>query len=206
MKPSASFRSWKPTSPAATSPHADYLKRMQEVLKNSQNVIIDPSGKGSGVVPYLPLPEVQRRQRRTRDEQAGARDRRRCRRGAVVRAAERDIHRAADRAGVDPAVRQPGRGRTRARTQFKVPFIQNVEFFDRRILDLDPPVQEVLLSDQKRINVDAFARSHSRSPAFPPAGADQCQLPADLRQPHQLGAADRDRRGQPRRPAVRSTR
>ena len=42
--------------------------------------------------------------------------------------------------------------------KFKVPFIQNVEFFDRRILDLDPPVQEVLLSDQKRINVDAFAR------------------------------------------------
>ncbi|MFO1146694.1 MAG: protease modulator HflC [Rhodospirillales bacterium] len=42
--------------------------------------------------------------------------------------------------------------------KFKMPFIQNVEFFDRRILDLDPPVQEVLLSDQKRINVDAFAR------------------------------------------------
>jgi membrane protease subunit HflC len=42
--------------------------------------------------------------------------------------------------------------------KFKVPFIQNVEYFDRRILDLDPPVQEVLLSDQKRINVDSFAR------------------------------------------------
>ncbi|MCP5368445.1 MAG: protease modulator HflC [Hyphomicrobiales bacterium] len=41
---------------------------------------------------------------------------------------------------------------------FKVPFIQNVEYYDRRILDLDPPVQEVILSDQKRINVDAFAR------------------------------------------------
>jgi membrane protease subunit HflC len=42
--------------------------------------------------------------------------------------------------------------------KFKVPFIQNVEYYDRRILDLDPPVQEVLLSDQKRINVDSFAR------------------------------------------------
>lgn len=42
--------------------------------------------------------------------------------------------------------------------KFKLPFIQNVEFFDKRILDLDPPQQEVLLSDQKRINVDAFAR------------------------------------------------
>ena len=39
-----------------------------------------------------------------------------------------------------------------------MPFVQNVEFFEKRILDLDPPVQEVLLSDQKRINVDAFAR------------------------------------------------
>ena len=42
--------------------------------------------------------------------------------------------------------------------QVKVPFIQNVEFYDRRILDLDPPAQEVILSDQKRVNVDAFAR------------------------------------------------
>ncbi len=42
--------------------------------------------------------------------------------------------------------------------QAKMPFIQNVEYYDRRILDLDPPVQEVILSDQKRVNVDAFAR------------------------------------------------
>lgn len=40
----------------------------------------------------------------------------------------------------------------------KLPFIQDVTYYDRRILDLDPPVQEVILSDQKRINVDAFAR------------------------------------------------
>ena len=42
--------------------------------------------------------------------------------------------------------------------QIKIPFIQNVEYYDRRILDLDPPVQEIILSDQKRVNVDAFAR------------------------------------------------
>lgn len=42
--------------------------------------------------------------------------------------------------------------------KFKIPFIQNVEYYDKRILDLDPPVQEVLLADQKRINVDSFAR------------------------------------------------
>jgi len=40
----------------------------------------------------------------------------------------------------------------------KMPFVQNVEYYDRRILDLDPPVQEIILDDQKRVNVDAFAR------------------------------------------------
>ena len=40
----------------------------------------------------------------------------------------------------------------------KLPFVQNAEFYDARILDLDPPAQEVILADQKRVNVDAFAR------------------------------------------------
>ena len=42
--------------------------------------------------------------------------------------------------------------------KLKMPFVQNVLFFDRRILDLAPPAQEVILTDQKRINVDSFAR------------------------------------------------
>lgn len=42
--------------------------------------------------------------------------------------------------------------------KFKLPFLQNVQYFDRRILDLDPTPQEVILKDQKRINVDSFAR------------------------------------------------
>jgi membrane protease subunit HflC len=42
--------------------------------------------------------------------------------------------------------------------KFKVPFVQNVEYYDKRILDLDPQPQEVLLADQKRIIVDSFAR------------------------------------------------
>jgi len=46
----------------------------------------------------------------------------------------------------------------------KMPFIQNVEYYDRRILDLDPPVQEVILADQKRVNVDAFARYKIEDP------------------------------------------
>jgi membrane protease subunit HflK len=36
-----------------------YLERMQQVLKDSEKVIIDKGG--TGVVPYLPLPELRRR-------------------------------------------------------------------------------------------------------------------------------------------------
>jgi membrane protease subunit HflC len=42
--------------------------------------------------------------------------------------------------------------------KFKLPFVQNVRFYDSRILDLDPPAQEIILNDQKRINVDSFVR------------------------------------------------
>ena len=38
-----------------------YLERMQEVLKNSTKVIIDSGKGGTGVVPYLPLPEINKR-------------------------------------------------------------------------------------------------------------------------------------------------
>jgi len=40
----------------------------------------------------------------------------------------------------------------------KIPFIQNVVFLDRRILSLDPPPEEVIASDQKRLIVDAYSR------------------------------------------------
>jgi membrane protease subunit HflC len=40
----------------------------------------------------------------------------------------------------------------------KVPFVQNVLFFDKRLLNVDPPEQEVIMADQKRIDADAYAR------------------------------------------------
>lgn len=40
----------------------------------------------------------------------------------------------------------------------KIPFVQNVVFMDRRILDLDTEPMEVIAADQKRLIVDAFAR------------------------------------------------
>ena len=42
--------------------------------------------------------------------------------------------------------------------KFKIPFIQNVVFYDTRLLNLDPPAQEVVLNDKKRLDVDSFTR------------------------------------------------
>ncbi len=42
--------------------------------------------------------------------------------------------------------------------KFKIPFIQNVVFYDMRLLNLDPPAQEVVLNDKKRLDVDSFTR------------------------------------------------
>ncbi|MBQ9270743.1 MAG: protease modulator HflC [Alphaproteobacteria bacterium] len=42
--------------------------------------------------------------------------------------------------------------------KFKVPFVQNVVFYDARLLNLDPPAQEVVLNDKKRLDVDSFTR------------------------------------------------
>ena len=42
--------------------------------------------------------------------------------------------------------------------KFKIPFIQKVVFYDKRLLNLDPPAQEVVLNDKKRLDVDSFTR------------------------------------------------
>lgn len=47
---------------------------------------------------------------------------------------------------------------TEAGLKFKVPLIQNVVFYDARLLNLDPPAQEVVLNDKKRLDVDSFTR------------------------------------------------
>ena len=47
---------------------------------------------------------------------------------------------------------------TKAGLNFKLPFIQNVVYLDKRILNLDNEPEEVIAADQKRLIVDAFAR------------------------------------------------
>ncbi len=49
-------------------------------------------------------------------------------------------------------------GDTGAGLVAKFPFIENVVFIDKRVLDLDMPQQTVLSTDQLRLVVDAFAR------------------------------------------------
>jgi membrane protease subunit HflC len=46
----------------------------------------------------------------------------------------------------------------------KIPLIQNVVYVDNRVLDLDPPAEEVIASDQKRLVVDAVARYRITDP------------------------------------------
>jgi|TARA_A100000164_G_C21837473_1_gene738441 membrane protease subunit HflC len=41
---------------------------------------------------------------------------------------------------------------------FKLPVLQQLRVFEKRILNVDPPAEEVLLADQKRLVVDTFAR------------------------------------------------
>lgn len=47
---------------------------------------------------------------------------------------------------------------------FKVPFIQNVEYLPKYILDLEEGGQEIIASDQKRLIVSAFARYKISNP------------------------------------------
>jgi membrane protease subunit HflC len=50
--------------------------------------------------------------------------------------------------------------------KFKIPFVQNVVYFDKRVLDLNMPLIEPILSDKKRLVVDAFARYRITDPVL----------------------------------------
>lgn len=54
-------------------------------------------------------------------------------------------------------VQQPG-------LHFKLPFVQNVQSFDRRVIDFDAAAEEVPTKDQKQLVVDAFARYRITDP------------------------------------------
>lgn len=52
---------------------------------------------------------------------------------------------------VQSAISEPG-------LKFKMPLIDNVTYFEKRVLDLDLPVQTLLSADRQNLEVDAFTR------------------------------------------------
>jgi len=48
--------------------------------------------------------------------------------------------------------------------QVKIPFVQNVLYFEKRLLDFDDTPREIVMGDQARIVVDVFARYRIRDP------------------------------------------
>jgi len=54
-------------------------------------------------------------------------------------------------------IREPG-------LQFKRPFIENVVEYDKRVLDFEPPHEEVIVADQKRLVTDTYTRYRINNP------------------------------------------
>ena len=47
---------------------------------------------------------------------------------------------------------------------FKIPFVQNVVYFDKKLLEVDLPSREIIIAGKKRIVIDAFARYRITEP------------------------------------------
>jgi modulator of FtsH protease HflC len=64
----------------------------------------------------------------------------------------------------------------------KIPFIQTVIAFDRRLLDFDAPGEEVILGDQRRLIVDSFTRYSITDPLvfYQTVGATEAGIRARL--------------------------
>jgi len=48
--------------------------------------------------------------------------------------------------------------------KLKIPFIETILFYEKRVLNLDPPVERIILSDQKPLLVDSYARYQIKDP------------------------------------------
>ena len=58
----------------------------------------------------------------------------------------------------------PVRTITEPGLKMKIPFIETVVFYEKRVLNLDPPVERMILADQKPLLVDSFARYQIDNP------------------------------------------
>ena len=59
---------------------------------------------------------------------------------------------------------KPVRNITEPGLKFKVPFIQEVTYFDKRLLDYDSSAQDVITQDKKTILIDNFAKWYITDP------------------------------------------
>lgn len=57
-------------------------------------------------------------------------------------------------------------GETRAGLTFRIPFVEQIQMIDKRVLNVQMEKQEVLSTDQLRLQVDAFARFRITEPAL----------------------------------------
>jgi modulator of FtsH protease HflC len=57
-------------------------------------------------------------------------------------------------------------GATRAGLTFRIPFVEQIHMIDKRVLSVQMEQQEVLSTDQLRLQVDAFARFRITKPAL----------------------------------------
>jgi len=55
-------------------------------------------------------------------------------------------------------------GETRAGLTFRIPFVEQIQMIDKRVLSVEMDQQEVLSTDQLRLQVDAFARFRITQP------------------------------------------
>ena len=122
-----------------------YLETMEKVLADIDKVIIDKNS-GSGVVPYLPLPELKKRQL----------NKMRAPKfiipvvvliGVVIFQSLFIVQEISQ--AIVLQFGDPKKIITKAGLNFKLPFIQNVVFLDKRILNLDSAPEEVIAADQK---------------------------------------------------------
>jgi modulator of FtsH protease HflC len=65
---------------------------------------------------------------------------------------------------VNPYKRGEEFGETRAGLTFRIPFVEQIQMIDKRVLSVEMEQQEVLSTDQLRLQVDAFARFRVTKP------------------------------------------
>jgi membrane protease subunit HflC len=68
------------------------------------------------------------------------------------------------RQGIVLRLGNPVRTVTDPGLKMKIPFIETVAFYEKRVLNLDPPVERIILSDQKPLLVDSYARYQITDP------------------------------------------